>query len=127
MQLLERSTETEAECIFHEMLHKWNNCNDEKIPCPICNRTFGKNSLRCHLRLHTNERIFQCERCELKFTRKSNLREHFQRIHLKRPAVKKSTPSSAKASVAANKKSSVSPHNEQYFDCSICMKRFKNK
>lgn len=124
--LLPRSTQTEAECIFHEMLHKWDICNNEKIPCPICNRMFGKNSLRCHLRVHTNERIFECDHCKMKFTRKSNLKEHIHRIHLKRPVVKKSTPSTSTANRLA-KKSSVTPSNELCFDCSICMKRFKSK
>lgn len=124
------STPTEAECIFHEMLHKWNVCDDNKIPCPICNRTFGKNSLRCHLRLHTNERIFECNQCELKFTRKANLKEHIMRIHLKQ---KKSGP---KRQPVNRMKSSSSPqhqlqqqqqNNEQLFGCSICEKRFRKK
>lgn len=116
-------TSTEAECIFHEMLHKWNICNDSKIPCPLCNRLFGKNSLRCHLRLHTNERIFQCDQCELKFTRKANLKEHIHRIHLKRIAPKKPQSTASRL----NKKTSSSPLNEQLFECPICHKKFRKK
>lgn len=118
---------TEAECIFHEMLHKWNICDDKKIPCPLCNRTFGKNSLRCHLRLHTNERIFKCDHCDLKFTRKANLKEHVRRIHLKlTPKKKLSTTTVTKNRL--QQKSSLAPYNnEQFFGCSICEKRFRKK
>lgn len=118
------STPTEAECIFHEMLHKWNICNDNKIPCPICNRTFGKNSLRCHLRLHTNERIFKCDHCELKFTRKANLKEHVQRIHLGKFIAKR--PSS-QLNRLSQKTLLSSRSNEQMFECSICEKKFRKK
>lgn len=118
------STPTEAECIFHEMLHKWNICNDDKIPCPICNRAFGKNSLRCHLRLHTNERIFKCEHCEQKFTRKANLKDHIQRIHLKKVIPKKQASAENRLS---QKTSSSSQKIEKWFGCSICEKRFRKK
>lgn len=116
-------TQTEAECIFHEMLHKWNVGNDNKIPCPICDRTFSKISLRCHLRLHTNERIFECDHCELKFTRKANLKEHIQRIHIKKASTNKKVPTSRSQS----KRSSSTPRNDRLFTCSICEKSFRKK
>lgn len=130
--LVYRSTPTEAECIFHEMLHKWNICNDNKIPCPICNRTFGKNSLRCHLRLHTNERIFQCNQCDLKFTRKANLKEHIQRIHLKQkrtgPKKQSSTTNRLKQkSSSSPQQQQLQQNNEQLFECSICEKKISEK
>lgn len=112
------STPTEAECIFHEMLHKWNICNNTKIPCPICDRLFSKSSLRCHLRLHTNERLFSCTTCPLKFTRKANLKEHIQRIHIKTPTVK-----SRKRRL---KRTSSTQHND-YYVCTICEKNFHKK
>lgn len=105
------------------MLHKWNSCND-KMPCPICNRVFGKSSLRCHLRLHTNERIFKCDQCELKFTRKANLKEHTQRIHLKR-IISKKQPS--KTNRIKPKSSALLQNNEELFGCTICEKRFQKK
>lgn len=112
------STPTEAECIFHEMLHKWNICSNSKIPCPICDKLFSKSSLRCHLRLHTNERLFSCMTCPLKFTRKANLKEHIQRIHLKNTAEKKSTKRQLK-------RTSSTPHND--YVCTICEKNFQKK
>lgn len=74
-------TSTEAECIFHEMLHKWDITKNIQMPCPLCHRLFTKNSLRCHLRVHTNDRIFKCAECTSTFTRKSNLRDHIIRVH----------------------------------------------
>lgn len=124
------STPTQAECIFHEMLHKWEICNDNKIPCPICNRTFGKNSLRCHLRLHTNERIFKCDHCELKFTRKANLKDHIQRIHLKKIIAKKPSSSSSSSVERSTLKSSMSTKDgddERLFGCSLCERQFRKK
>ncbi|XP_031619231.1 zinc finger protein 91 [Contarinia nasturtii] len=122
-------TQYQAECIFHEMLHKWNICNDSKMPCPMCNRTFGKNSLRMHLRMHTNERIFKCDQCDMKFTRKANLKEHIQRIHLKMKKSKPNKPSSTAAANRLKQKSSSSPYSneQQLFGCSICEKRFRKK
>lgn len=132
------STPTEAECIFHEMLHKWSICKSNKIPCPLCNRTFGKNSLRCHLRCHTNERIFKCEcdDCDLKFTRKSNLKQHIERIHLnKRSTAATSATSASRAAKTKTTKPSTSKVKclakqsltSPLFSCSICQKRFRKK
>lgn len=123
------STPTQAECIFHEMLHKWEICNDNKIPCPICNRTFGKNSLRCHLRLHTNERIFECENCEMKFTRKANLKDHIQNIHLKKFKAKKPPTSSTSVKRSTLKSSTSTKDNigEKLFGCALCERQFRKK
>lgn len=123
------STPTEAECIFHEMLHKWEICNDNKIPCPICNRTFGKNSLRCHLRLHTNERIFECNHCDMKFTRKANLKDHIQRIHLKKVIVKKASSSATTSVKRTSAKISTSKDkaDKPVYGCSLCERQFRKK
>lgn len=110
------------------MLHKWNICNDKKIPCPLCNRMFGKNSLRCHLRLHTNERIFKCDHCDLKFTRKANLKEHIRRIHLKLTPKKNLSTITVATKNRLQQKSSLAPQNaEKLFGCEICEKRFQKK
>lgn len=110
------STHSEAECIFHEMLHKWNIPKMQKIPCPMCSRSFVKSSLRCHLRVHTNERIFKCADCALTFTRKSNLKEHFQRTHV-----------STKRQASQSSSLPSSNRQENSFICSICQKSFKKK
>lgn len=86
---------------------------------------FGKNSLRCHLRIHTNERIFKCDHCDLKFTRKANLKEHIQRIHLQKTSKEK--PQQPKSNRQKEKSSSSPQNTEQLFACSICEKRFQKK
>ena len=44
---------------------------------------FRKQSLRDHLRQHTNERIFGCpfDTCPMSFTRKANLKNHINNMH----------------------------------------------
>lgn len=54
-----------------------------KLPCQVCRRSFSKQSLREHLRQHTNERIFECPvaGCPMSFTRKNNLKSHVEHVH----------------------------------------------
>ncbi|XP_055390394.1 zinc finger protein 729-like [Condylostylus longicornis] len=79
-------TTSTAELIFHEILHNLpSNFNYKlsKLSCPMCSKMFRKHSLRLHLRIHTNERIFECPHCKMAFVRKYNLKEHIDYIHLK--------------------------------------------
>ncbi|CRL04670.1 CLUMA_CG017734, isoform A [Clunio marinus] len=79
------STESQAEFFFHETLHQLPIDKDykTKIECRFCKKFFGQQSLREHLRQHTNERIFECSvtGCPMSFTRKSNLKTHLMRVH----------------------------------------------
>ncbi|XP_052864120.1 zinc finger protein 184 [Anopheles cruzii] len=85
------STSSQAEFLFHEILHS-SKLDDKakssrrappppKLVCPLCGRPFSKASLRCHLRQHTNERLFPCPHCPMAFTRKTNLKSHTDNIH----------------------------------------------
>lgn len=71
--------------MFHETLHQLPLDQDVKlkIPCRICKKAFSRQSLREHLRQHTNERIFECtvDGCPMTFTRKANLRNHVSNVH----------------------------------------------
>lgn len=108
-EFCEFHTSSESERIFHTTMHEYDRKSIEKIPCPICSRIFGKSSLRCHLRLHTNERIYPCDKCSLSFTRKYNLKDHIRRVHL-------------------NETLSYTPASpERLFECPICRKIFKRK
>ncbi|XP_058056415.1 uncharacterized protein LOC131207801 [Anopheles bellator] len=88
------STSSQAEFLFHEILHS-SKLDDKakssrrapppKLVCPLCGRPFSKASLRCHLRQHTNERLFPCPHCPMAFTRKTNLKSHTDNIHRKPP------------------------------------------
>ncbi|XP_055599123.1 uncharacterized protein LOC129748498 [Uranotaenia lowii] len=85
------STSSQAEFLYHRILHdcRVSDGQDEanvaglskKLSCPLCKKQFTKSSLRCHLRQHTNERIFPCSLCPMSFTRKANLKNHVNNIH----------------------------------------------
>lgn len=121
------TTDSQAECIFHEVLHT--NPSSEvqeisgqlkviqKYSCPICPKSFRKASLRHHLRQHTFERPFVCSICGANFTRQSSLSNHLKSEHGTDSLVEKmdkmeETPSS-------------SPSGE--VTCEKCKKRFGSK
>uniref|UniRef100_A0A182U554 C2H2-type domain-containing protein n=1 Tax=Anopheles melas TaxID=34690 RepID=A0A182U554_9DIPT len=94
-------TSSQAEFLFHEILHSsklddkakpshapsGNRAEGEKpappakITCPLCGKAFSKASLRCHLRQHTDERLYRCPHCPMAFTRKANRKNHIDNIH----------------------------------------------
>lgn len=79
------STESHAEFLFHEILHQVpdDQKSTVKLQCSVCKKFFRKQSLREHLRQHTNERIFDCpiQACPMSFTRKANLKNHVRNVH----------------------------------------------
>lgn len=89
---------SQADFLFHEVLHTdpipVNNPETKirkslaKYKCPVCSKIFKKSSLRCHIRLHCNERPFQCEICKASYARKCNLDDHIKTQH---EGIKKST------------------------------------
>lgn len=110
------STKSQAENIFHGVLHMNEQSIDNKMKCPWCDKSFRKSSLLCHLRNHTNERIFQCTECSMSYTRKSNLKDHVKRIH-------SGTTNSNKKSRNQLMKSSTN----QTYQCTYCSKTFSKK
>jgi uncharacterized Zn-finger protein len=85
LTLSDRRSSSHAEFLFHEALHRVPVGQDPKtkLQCQVCQRPFSKQSLREHLRQHTNERIFQCPLpgCPMSFTRKNNLKSHVAHVH----------------------------------------------
>lgn len=76
------STRSRAEFIHHKILHNLPHVKPtDKIECPFCKRSYVKASLRCHLRIHTNERLFRCNQCSWSFIRAANLKEHIKNVH----------------------------------------------
>lgn len=86
------TTDSQAECFFHEVLHrdpvkvyKKDVSGKEtvvlKYECPLCSKAFRKQSLRSHLRQHTYERPFVCSTCGTSFSRPSTLTSHVKKVH----------------------------------------------
>lgn len=80
-------TESRAEFLFHETLHRGpastaKDAKKNKYKCPLCVKLFRRASLRCHLRLHTSERPYVCDKCKMGFVRKSNLVDHLKNMHI---------------------------------------------
>ncbi|GBP38773.1 Zinc finger protein 629 [Eumeta japonica] len=84
-------TDSQAECLFHEVLHsepstrvaKYANTKRviEKYTCPFCPKSFVRASLRYHIRQHTFERPCVCTVCSANFTRVSTLANHCKIAH----------------------------------------------
>ncbi|XP_063697560.1 zinc finger protein Xfin-like [Culicoides brevitarsis] len=98
-------TKSRAEFIHHKILHNVPNVKPtDKLECPFCKRHYVKASLRCHLRIHTNERLYGCNQCSWSFIRAANLKEHIRKVH-ERP----------------------SRDEEHLFTCDFCSKDFRLK
>lgn len=106
-KLCDFSSNSHAEFLYHETLHTLpsDHNSKDKIECQVCHKLFVSQSLREHLRQHTNERIFECpiEGCPMSFTRKANMKNHVANIH--------------------KKQKETEPLNV----CRICGKKFHNK
>lgn len=81
------TTDSQAECYFHEILHTAPTTDIsgkkpvQKYSCPLCPKFFRKASLRQHLRQHTFERPYICSTCGANFTRQSSLSNHNKLEH----------------------------------------------
>ncbi|CAH2072971.1 unnamed protein product, partial [Iphiclides podalirius] len=113
------TTDSQAECFFHEVLHrpsvtklaKESGRVLEKYDCPLCPKSFSKPSLRDHLKQHTFERPFACEQCGANFTRQSSLANHWRAEHGDRTA--RDEPAAA--------------GQTEELRCGRCKKRFTNQ
>lgn len=116
----------ESELIFHRLHHTLGPmAKNQIIACPICTKEFRKHSLRCHLRQHTNEKIFACELCAMKFSRRHNLKDHMKIVHNVPAAVPKDPQlSSAGEETTKVKKRKV---DGDKFACGICSKTFSSE
>ncbi|XP_053625729.1 zinc finger protein 91-like [Plodia interpunctella] len=115
------TTDSKAECCFHEVLHSKPITEIRKIAdkekviykykCPSCPKIFRKASLRHHLRQHTSERPYACTTCNANFTRQSSLANHCKIEH--GPKSKDKIKESVKTS--------------DDYNCEKCSERFSNR
>lgn len=51
--------------------------------CPYCPKSFGRTDvLKCHIRIHTGEKPYVCNKCNRKFVQRSHLLKHYARFHV---------------------------------------------
>ncbi|EDW37205.1 GL26125 [Drosophila persimilis] len=85
------SCEYESDLLYHRFFHTRSGSigRNEMLQCPRCPKRFKMYSLRAHLRTHTNEKIFECPECQMKFGRRHNLKNHIATMHSKKEKPKK--------------------------------------
>ncbi|XP_055298979.1 zinc finger protein 814-like [Sitodiplosis mosellana] len=94
----------------HELIHlkdtlprddpriKRHNYEHELVECEICSKRLQRVHLKGHIKLHTDEKPFQCDICHKSFKTKQNVRKH-----------------------------KVRHTDEQPFECSFCSQKFKTQ
>lgn len=120
------TTDSQAECFFHEVLHTDAIRENKsfggkhkvilKFTCPLCPKVFNKASLRQHLRQHTFERPFVCDECGANFTRQTSLMNHKKNEHTTVVKIPKLT--------------TIADMVDDFkvnWDCAKCLKKFPTK
>jgi len=56
--------------------------NEKPYECDVCDKAFRQSSdLKKHMRIHTNEKPYECDVCEKRFTTSSDLQRHVRNLH----------------------------------------------
>lgn len=126
------SSAYEADLIFHRIIHTEGGLlalesTGTKIKCEICGKSFGKHSLRLHLRQHTNEKIFQCEICKRSFSRRNNYKEHMEYVHHSKSKDEPFTIGTENVVKKRRNNSGSGLPTDENFICDTCGKKFRTK
>ncbi|BFF93157.1 zinc finger protein 845 [Drosophila madeirensis] len=113
------SCEYESDLLYHSFFHTRTGFigSNEVLQCPRCPKRFKMYSLRPHLRTHTNEKIFECAVCQMKFGRRHNLKNHIATMHSQK-VIKEKPKRTVKA---------VPNEEKPKFPCTICGKLLANR
>ncbi|KAM7353173.1 uncharacterized protein ACRADG_005375 [Cochliomyia hominivorax] len=119
--LCEFQASFQSEILFHRVFHSFGNVGkNHLLPCPLCDKSFRKQSLRFHLQNHTKEKPLKCDFCNTSFSRPNNLKDHIKNIHGER---NKNARKSAEISLNIK----VEQKEDKIFPCNSCDKTFKSK
>jgi KRAB domain-containing zinc finger protein len=56
--------------------------NEKPYECDVCDEVFRQlGHLQVHMRIHTNEKPYECDVCEKHFTRAEGLQKHVRTQH----------------------------------------------
>ncbi|XP_059608030.1 uncharacterized protein LOC132255876 [Phlebotomus argentipes] len=120
----------------HLATHMQKHSKDWHFPCPLCGKRFRKPTyLRIHLKRHSSDRhMFECEKCDKKYTTNARLIDHVQRKHLgmKTPEIaKKSYTCEICGKVSytgfVHRQHVTSHSGIREFQCPICARMLRTK
>lgn len=105
---------------------KRQNLVERKHECQVCNKKFLKKSnLVDHLRMHANVRLYKCEFCDKAFIQSGNYKSHVRTHTKEKPFTCHFCLKSFSQSSAL--KTHIRTHtNEKNYICDVCSKAFTN-